>query len=97
MASNDKKRITLFWLILLALTFFATFIAEEATPSHFIVIIICLTISIKGHIVIDEFMGLREAIPIIRYGVHSYFILLPAFVALSIIFPEFLAQLTTIK
>ncbi|MCU7801160.1 MAG: cytochrome C oxidase subunit IV family protein [gamma proteobacterium symbiont of Lucinoma myriamae] len=95
--SHRKKRINLFWIILVALTLFATFIAEAATPSNFIVLVICLTITIKGRLVIDEFMGLREAKPIIRYTIHSYFILLPVFISLSVIFPELLAQLTTIK
>ena len=94
---SEKRRINLFWLILVALTLFATFIAEAATPSNFIVLLICFTISIKGRFVIDEFMGLREAIPIIRYTIHSYFILLPLFIALSIIFPEILAELTTME
>ena len=94
---SEKRRINLFWLILVALTLFATFIAEAATPSNFIILLICFTISIKGRFIIDEFMGLREAIPIIRYTIHSYFILLPVFIALSIIFPEILAELTTIK
>ncbi len=94
---SGKRRINLFWLILVALTLFATFIAEAATPSNFIILLICFTISIKGRFIIDEFMGLREAIPIIRYTIHSYFILLPVFIALCIIFPEILAELTTME
>ncbi len=97
MTLTDNKRINLFWVLLVALTLFATLIAEQATPSDFIVIVICLTIAIKGRFIIDEFMGLREAIPVIRYTIHSYFILLPTFIALCIIFPEFLLYLTTIK
>ena len=97
MQLTDNNRINLFWLILVALTLFATFIAEAATPSNFIVVVICFTIAIKGRLVIDEFMGLREAKPIIRYTIHSYFILLPVFISMSVIFPEYLAQLTTIK
>ena len=95
--AGEERRINIFWGILIALTLFTTFIAEEATPSNFIVIVICLTISIKGRFVIDEFMGLREAVPMIRYTIHSYFILLPIFIALTVIFPEFLAGLTTIQ
>lgn len=92
-----QQRINFFWFILVTLTLFTTFIAESATPGNITVLIICLTISIKGRFIIDEFMGLREAIPIIRYTIHSYFILLPIFIALTIIFPELLADLTTIK
>ena len=91
-----NRRINLFWVFLVALTLFTTFIAEQATPSNLTVLVICFTISIKGRFIIDEFMGLREAIPIIRYTIHSYFILLPLFIAFTIIFPEILANLTTI-
>ena len=94
--NSHDRRINLFWIILISLTLFTTFIAEKATPSDFIVVVICLTIAIKGRFVIDEFMGLREAKPVIRYTIHSYFILLPIFIALTVIFPEFLATLTTI-
>lgn len=93
----DERRINIFWGILIALTLFTALIAEQATPSNFIVIVICLTISIKGRFVIDEFMGLREAVPLIRYTIHSYFILLPILIALTVIFPESLAGLTTIE
>ncbi len=92
-----NKRINLFWFILVLLTLFATFIAETATPSTFIVLIICLTIALKGRLIADEFMGLREARPIIRYTILSYFILLPLFISLCIIFPGFLAALTRIN
>jgi len=94
---SSSMRINIFWFILVTLTLLATFIAEQATPNNFTVLLICFTISIKGHFIIDEFMGLREAIPVIRYTIHSYFILLPVFIALTIIFPEILAQLTTIN
>lgn len=94
---SEINRINLFWIILIGLTILATLIAETATPSNFMVLVICFTIAIKGRFVIDEFMGLREAKPIIRYTIHSYFILLPIFITLSIIFPELLAQITTIK
>ena len=93
----EERHLNIFWGILIALTLFTAFIAEQATPSNLIVLVICLTISIKGRFVIDEFMGLREAVPVIRYTIHSYFILLPIFIALTVIFPEFLAALTTIE
>ncbi len=94
---NKEQRINFFWIILLLLTLLTTFIAESATPSDFIVLVVCLTIAIKGRFVMDEMMGLREAIPAIRYTIYSYFILLPAFIALSVIFPELLASITTIN
>lgn len=96
-SAHNKQRINFFWFVLVALTLFTTLVAEQATPGNITVLVICLTIAIKGRFIIDEFMGLREAIPIIRYTIHSYFILLPILIALTIIFPETLAKLTTIS
>jgi hypothetical protein len=93
---SQARRINFFWAVLISLTLFATFIAEEASPGNITVLLICFTISVKGHIIIDEFMGLREAIPIIRYTIHSYFVLLPLFIAFTIIFPEILVKFTSI-
>ncbi|MCU7836915.1 MAG: cytochrome C oxidase subunit IV family protein [gamma proteobacterium symbiont of Taylorina sp.] len=94
---SEVHRINFFWLVLVGLTLFTTFIAESATPTNFTIVVVCFTIAIKGRFVIDEFMGLREAVPLIRYTIHSYFILLPVFIALTIIFPEVLAGLTSIS
>jgi hypothetical protein len=92
-----NTRINLTWILLMILTLFSAAIAEKATPSHTIVIIICLSIAVKGRFVVDELMGLRCAEPIIRYSILSYFVLLPAFIALVFIYPEFLAKITTIN
>jgi len=97
MTLNDNKRINLYWAILVALTLFTTLIAEEVIPSHFTVLLVCLTIFLKGWFIMNEFMGLREAIPAIRYTIYSYFILLPIFISICIIFPESLLFLTTIN
>lgn len=96
MLLTNNRRINFYWLVLVGLTLFATLVAEQASPNDFIVLLICFTIALKGRFIIDEFMGLREALPIIRYTIHSYFILLPIFIAICIIFPEFLRELTTI-
>lgn len=94
---SKNKCINLFWLILLLMTLIATLVAETANPSHFIVLTLCLIIAIKGRLVMDEMMAVREAIPIIRYTIYSYFILLPVFIALSVIFPEILVHVTTLN
>lgn len=92
-----NTRINLTWLLLMILTLFSATIAEKATPTNTIVIIICLTIALKGRFVVDELMGLRVAVPIIRYTILSYFVLLPAFIAFVFMYPEILAKITSIN
>ncbi len=92
-----NTRINLTWLVLMILTLFSAAIAEKAEPGNAIVIIICLIILVKGCFVVDELMGLRRAMPVIRYSVLSYFVLLPALIALVFIYPEFLAKITAIN
>jgi len=43
-----NTRINLTWVLLMILTLFSAAIAEKATPSNTIVIIICLSIVVKG-------------------------------------------------
>jgi len=52
---------------------------------------------VTGRFVVDELMGLRVAVPIIRYTILSYFVLLSAFIAFVFIYPEFLAKITAIN
>lgn len=92
-----NTRINLTWALLMMLTLFSAAMAEQATPSNIIVLIICLTIAVKGTFVVDEFMGLRRAVPIIRYTILSYFVLLPAFIGFVFIYPEVLARITAIN
>ncbi|MCW8930473.1 MAG: hypothetical protein OQL19_09575 [Gammaproteobacteria bacterium] len=93
----ETHRINFFWIILIGLTLLSAFIAEAEKPTNFTVLLVCFTITIKGLFVIDEFMGSRKAIPVIRYAILSFFILMPFLIAISVIFPELLATFTTIK
>ncbi|KKK62781.1 hypothetical protein LCGC14_3000920, partial [marine sediment metagenome] len=54
------------------------------------------TIAIKGIVVIEHLMGLHSALPGIRWMMLSYFFILPSMIALSVLFPEVLAELTSL-
>lgn len=56
------------WLILLALTGFSTALAESSLSGSAILIPVLLATLIKGRIVIDSFMAMRQA-PLLWRGV----------------------------
>lgn len=93
---NKKTGLTLVWGILISLTLFSTLVAEQVSPNAFIIVIICAVISIKGWLVIDHLMGLKNANPMLRWSVHSYFFIMPPILAVIVIFPEWVAKVTTL-
>ncbi len=90
------NRLTVTWLVLMVLTFMGAFIAERVELSTLIVILVCSTIVMKGVMVIEYLMGLRSALLGIRWVMLSYFFILPPMIALSVLFPEVLAGLTSL-
>ncbi len=88
--------LTVVWTVLISLTLFSAFVAEQTELTTFIVVLICVVVSIKGLLVIEHLMGLNVAAPSIRWLMLSYFFVLPPIIALSVVFPETLARLTTL-
>jgi len=62
------KASTLAWLLLLALTAFSAGIADTRLAGAAVLVPVLLATLLKGHIVIDAFMGLRRA-PLLWRGV----------------------------
>lgn len=89
------------WAILLVLTLSNALIAEQffseqVDPTNFVVLIICATISLKGTLIVDHFMGMKVAQPIFRWLMLSYIYVLPVIIALAVIFPDTLARWSTL-
>ena len=74
----------------------SSLVAEKVSPNAFIIVIICAVIFIKGWLVIDHLMGLKHANPMLRWSVHSYFFIMPPILAVIVIFPEWVAKVTTL-
>ncbi|OMH25853.1 cytochrome C oxidase subunit IV family protein [Motiliproteus sp. MSK22-1] len=87
----------LIWFVLMAMTLLSALIAESAEPSLLVTAIVALTIGIKGRLVVDRFMELRNANPRIRFAMNLYFYLLPLAILIVWLFPEFLADMTRLK
>ena len=82
------------WLALITMTLASAFIAESAEPSLLVTLAIAGTIGLKGRLVVDRFMELRNAHPYIRFSMNFYFFVLPLAILVVYLFPESIANLT---
>ncbi len=96
MKLSHIKLINTLWLILIVLTLFSAFMAERATPGLDSVIIMALVLAIKGRIIVDHFMELKNAHVVLRTLMRVYFYVIPTLVILVYLFPEQIAKLTAL-
>jgi len=96
MKLSHIKLIDTLWLILIVLTLFSAYMAERATPGLDSVIIMALVLAIKGRIIVDHFMELKNAHAVLRTLMRVYFYVIPALVILVYLFPEQIAKLTAL-
>lgn len=85
------------WLLLITLTLISVLFAEQSQLNTLAVVFICVVVWCKGVMVIDHLMGLRRAKPLIRWMMLSYFFILPPLIALTVLFPEWAARITTLS
>ncbi len=85
------------WFALMAMTLGSALVAESAEPSLLITLIIAITIGLKGLLVVDRFMELRNAHPKIRLAMRLYFWLLPVVIVVVWLFPDFIAEATSLR
>lgn len=69
--------------VLIAITLFNTFLGEKFSSTIFVSILIALTVTYKGFIVIDHFMELKQANRNLRFLMRLYFIIFPSLIILS--------------
>ena len=96
MKMTHIKLINTLWLILMLLTLYSVYMAELATPGLKSVIIMAIVLGIKGHIIVDYFMELKEAHIILRTLMRVYFYVIPVLIILVYLFPEQIAQWTVL-
>ena len=80
---TDNKSLEFFWLMLIGITLFNTFLGEEFSSSKFASIIIALTLSYKGFTIIDHFMELKGGNKILRWLMKAYFIVFPSMIIVT--------------
>ena len=82
--------------MLISLTLLSALFADSLDPNSWITLVVCITIMVKGQVIVDIFMGLKTAPKKIRYMMLGYFYVLPPRVAVALIFPEAIETLTTL-
>lgn len=74
---THKKITTLLWLLLMLLTISGSLLGELASPGYFLMLFVTASMAIKGRMVIDYFMELKNAHPLIKNLMQAYFYVLP--------------------
>ncbi|NOQ90570.1 MAG: thiosulfate reductase [Gammaproteobacteria bacterium] len=96
MQITQTKTIGALWLLLIVLTLFSAYMAEQAPSGLNSVLIMAIVLAIKGRIIVDYFMELKEAHVILRALMRLYFYVIPALIILVYLYPEEIAQWTVL-
>lgn len=70
-------------LALIAITLFNTFLGEQFSSTTLVTILIALTVTYKGFMVIDHFMELKGANKNLRFLMKLYFVIFPSLIIVS--------------
>ena len=92
----QAKPVDYLWVLLVSLTLFSAYIAERVEPSLMSITIMAVVLAIKGRIIVDHFMELKNANKILRRLMHSYFYVIPSLIIVVYLFPETIARWTTL-
>lgn len=72
-----------FLIALIAITLFNTFIGEKFASTELVSVLIALTVTYKGFVVIDHFMELKDTNRNLRFLMKLYFCIFPLLIVLS--------------
>ena len=84
------------WIALLGLTALGAWLGETGGHGWALSLTVAFLIALKGHLVIDHYMGMRDANPTIRRVLHAFVFVVPALVLVSHGFGAVIARLTAI-
>jgi len=93
---SQIKRINYLWFLLICLTLFSAYMAELSTPSFGSIVIMAMVLAVKGRIIVDHFMELKNAHKVLRALMRVYFYVIPVLIVLVYLFPEQIAKWTTL-
>lgn len=77
MRKLSLQRIDGLWLLLLLMTVSGGWLGESGDPGLGLLLFVTLTMAVKGRIVVDHFMGMKDANPTLRRLMRLYFIVVP--------------------
>jgi hypothetical protein len=84
------------WILLVGLTLAGIAIGEGATPGFWVTVTVAVIATVKGRLVIDNFMELGGAHPGIRRLVRAFGLLVPALMVLVHLFAPEIAAITSL-
>ena len=84
------------WVGLMLVTVMNATIAETVTPSLTITILVALSVAFKGCMVVEHFMGMKNAHGGLRLLMNIYFVVVPLMMVIVALYPETIASLTTL-
>ena len=90
------KSLDLLWLLLMGMTVAAALVGESADPSLAVTLFVAAVVAVKGRIVVERFMELHNANRLLRRLMNAYFYFFPTLIVLVYLYPEKLAELTTL-
>lgn len=96
MKNSHTKFIDYLWLLLITLTLFSAYMAERSTPGFTSIAIMAVVLAIKGRIIVDHFMELKHAHNVLRTLMRVYFYVIPLFIILVYLFPNYIAKWTAL-
>ncbi len=80
---NRLGKLEYLLIALIAITLFNTFLGEQFASTVLVSVLIALTVTYKGFVVIDHFMELKGAHKNLRLLMRLYFILFPSLIIVS--------------
>lgn len=89
---KKMMKIDLAWLMLMLLTLGGGLMGQHAQTGFWITVVIAMITLIKGRLVIDHFMELGEASPIIRRVVGSFCAIIPLMMVFTYVWSDLLVQ-----
>jgi hypothetical protein len=91
---THQNKLSLSWLLLLALTLSGMLMGEYARPGFWVTVSIAAITAFKGRLVIDQFMELNQASPVIRRIVQGFGLVVPFLMILTYLLGTELAAVT---
>ena len=94
---THSKLVNVLWIVLMLVTLVNAVVAESGSPGLLLTLIVAVVIGFKGRMVVDHFMELKSAHPLIRISMQVYFFVIPGMFLLFYLFPEQIAELTKLR
>ena len=89
---KDTVKLNLSWLLLMGLTLGGMLMGEYAQPGFWITVSIAAITAVKGRLIIDRFMELQQASPVIRNIMKAFGLLVPGLMILTYLLEAELAR-----